>query len=135
MSDSLDDLVAINARLGEIDSALFNLSTDAVAERTALETERASLKERAAAFAVDLDTGRPTDDLVAEVASLRERLAEIDASRIDFVSQAGGGDSSLGDGLGTGTINQAIEHAQGADELNDRIRHLTSILSDRGVDS
>jgi hypothetical protein len=130
-------LDALTRELAEVQDALLALPDDAFAERHELLKRRDALREQAAAFARDRDQNRPTGDLLAELAALRQRLTALEADRIDLVAQAGGGGTggshAGADGWGGVALNQAMMDAQGAGAIRARIGRIKGILVDRGV--
>ena len=93
------------------------------------------MRERAAAFVQDWDAERASEELLRELASVRQRLKDAEDAKIDLVMQAGGGGAAGGGiGLGDVSLNQRISEAQGVGELRARIGRLKGILIDRGVD-
>lgn len=135
---SLSELDEVLRQLGEIQDELLALPEDAFARRYELRARQEELRRLAAEARSgrDLETG--TDDLLAELAALRRRLAEVERLRIDLVSQSGGGGTggshAGADAWGAVRINLGIDAAQGRDELVARIGRIKGILIDRGVD-
>ena len=129
----LDDVVR---RLSEVQDQLLALADDAFAEKYRLQQRRDELRDLAEEFADDWDAERATEDLLRELKSLRQRLAEVDKQRVDLVSQAGSGGSEGpgGSGLGGVSLNAAISDAQGMGTIQARIGRINSILIDRGVE-
>lgn len=134
MSDT--DLDAILHELADVQDRLSALPSDAFAERYELRCRQDELRDQVASLRVDLDVERSTDDLLAELAGQRARLAEIESQRIDVVSQSGGGTyaGAGSDGWGAVEINRQIENGSGASELRARIGRIKGILIDRGVE-
>ena len=121
--------------LSRVQDELLALPDDAFAEIYRLQQERDELRERAAAFVQDWDAERASEELLRELASVRQRLKDAEDAKIDLVMQAGGGGAAGGGiGLGDVSLNQRISEAQGVGELRARIGRLKGILIDRGVD-
>ena len=129
----LDDVVR---RLSEVQDQLLALPDDAFAEKYRLQQRRKELRDLAEEFTDDWDAERPTENLLRELKSLRQRLAEVNKQRINLVSQAGsGGPEGAGaSGLGGVSLNTAISDAQGMGTIQARIGRINSILTDRGVE-
>ncbi|MEZ5175961.1 MAG: hypothetical protein R2823_07115 [Acidimicrobiia bacterium] len=132
----MDEVGDLARRLAEVQRQLHELPGDAFAERYALKREQDALREAASTHAGDLDKGRPTEDLLAELAGLRSRMHDIEAQRIDLVTQAGsfGAVSSEMGNLGGVQINRGINEAMGLSGIKARIGVLKGILTDRGVE-
>ncbi len=123
-------------RLAEVQDALLALPEDAFAERYELLKQRDALRERAAEFATSLDDGRSDEDLLTELAALREQRAAIESQRIDLVTQAGSGGPGSGEmgNLGGVGLNRGIGDAMGLPGIEARIGVIKGVLTDRGVD-
>lgn len=127
------DLDRLRAELAEIQEQLLELPRDAFAERYELRVRQDRLRDEAAGFHQNRDEHRPSAELVAELAQLRNRHRQVIRSRINLVGQSSGGE---GAGPGAGAqgadgINRGIAAAQGAAEIEARIARIESILSDR----
>ena len=129
----LDDVVR---RLSEVQDQLLALPDDAFSEKYRLQQRRKELRDLAKEFADDWDAERPTENLLGELKSLRQRLAEVNNQRINLVSQAGGGgaEGPGASGVGGVSLNAAISNAQGQGTLQARIGRINAILIDRGVE-
>ncbi len=128
----LDDLVA---ELAEVQQRLLELPSNAFAERFELQKRQDILREQTARFARDWDLDRSSEDLLTELASLRERLGQLDRQKIDVVTQGGAGTAApASDGWGAVQLNQAMDAAQGAGDLHARIGRIKAILTDRRSD-
>ena len=128
-----DDLDQLRRELVEIQEQLLELPRDAFAKRYELRVRQDELRDQVASFQPDRDEDRPTDQLLAELASLRSRYRQIVRNRINLVGQSSGGEGG-GPGAGSygiGDVNRGIAAAQGAVEIEDRIARIESILSDR----
>lgn len=132
----MSDVGDLTAQLAEIQRQLLDLPDDAFAERYELRKRQDELRLEAKKFAADLDTQRDTDDLLAELQSLRERMRSIEGQRIDLVMQAGSGGASSSEmgNLGGVAINRGIDEAMGLPAVKARIGLLKGILADRGVE-
>jgi len=101
MADDAKSLAELLAELAEVQQRLLELSSDAFAERFELQKRQDALREQTARFAHDWDLDRPSEDLLTELASLRERLGRLDRQKIDVVTQGGAGTAApAGDGWG-----------------------------------
>ncbi|NOY54953.1 MAG: hypothetical protein GXP34_03105 [Actinobacteria bacterium] len=135
MTDDAKSLDELLAELAEVQQRLLELSSDAFGERFELQKRQDVLREQTARFARDWDLDRSGEDLLTELASLRERLGQLDRQKIDVVTQGGAGTAApAGDGWGAVQLNQAMGAAQGAGELHARIGRIKAILTDRGID-
>jgi hypothetical protein len=132
----MSDIGDLTAKLAAIQRKLLDLPDDAFAERYELRKEQDVLRLQAKAFAADLDTDRPTEDLLHELSSLRAQMKGIERQRIDLVVQAGssGAASSEMGNLGGVAINRGIDEAMGLPKIKARIGLIKGILVDRGVD-
>lgn len=120
--------------LAEITDALLALPDDAFAERAELTARRDRLRAEARAGASP-DDGRSTEDLLAELDEVTDRVRATIGRRINLVSQAG---SSLAsgagaDGWGGVELNRAMDEAADLDGLRTRMHRLRRVLADRGV--
>ena len=131
----MTDVGDITAQLAAIQRKLLDLPDDAFSERYELRKRQDELRLEAKQFAADLDKGRPTDDLVSELTSLRVRMRAIEGQRIDLVMQAGSGGASSSEmgNLGGVAINRGIDEAMGLPGIKARIGLLKGILANRGV--
>ena len=127
----MSDLDRIFSELSEISVRLMDLPEDAYDERAELEARREALHAEAAELRASIGDQRPTSEIETELHSLRERWHQIKSSQIDVVSQQGGSGLESSQSSGTFDINRQIAEGQGADELQDRIRHLEKVLADR----
>lgn len=135
MSDDDKSLDELLVELAEVQERLIELPSDAFAERYELRGRQYALREQTARFARDWDLDRSSEDLIVELASLQERLAQLDHLKIDVATQHGGGSNADGgDGWGATQLNQGIDAAQGAGDLHARIGRIKAILTDRGID-
>lgn len=102
------DLDRITQALARVQGELLGLADDAFAERHELLQRRDQLRREAAAFRVDFDTRRPTEDMLDELSGLRSHLSELEGRRIDMVKQSGGSAAGPGaEGLGRGVAQPA----------------------------
>jgi len=130
----MDDLDAINRELAEIVDALNAAADDDFAARYDLKVRQDELRAAAAAFRVDIDEERPTEDLEKELAARRSQLDAIIADPLDLVTQAGGTGGLTGGvftSAGEAGINEAIRDAGGAPEVRARIARLEELLATR----
>ena len=131
----MGDIDHITAELARIDAELRALPDDAFEARFRLRQEQDHLREKAAKFAQDIDNDRSDEDLLAELRGLRSQLSQIEAQKIDLVTQAGGGAPGASNmtNLGGVDINQRIMESSGAGRIQARIGRIKGILADRGV--
>lgn len=125
----MTDLGEVLRRLSEVQDELLALPDDAFAERYALQQRRDELRAAAAEHSEDWDSERPSADLRSELRSLRHRLRDLDAQRINLVGQAGSDQMS---GLGGVQLNTAISAGLGAASVQARISRIEGVLLDRG---
>ena len=126
----------ITRELADIQKQLIELPDDAFAERYRLRTRQDELRAIVRSTDNPYDADRSTDELLAELQSLRMQMKKIERQRIDLVAQAGSGGSSTGEmgNLGGVQINKAIGDSMGLDRIKGRIGVIKGILSDRGVE-
>ncbi|MFV1969565.1 MAG: hypothetical protein ACC683_01025 [Acidimicrobiia bacterium] len=132
----MPDATDITARLADVQRRLLDLPDDAFAEKYELLKERDQLRDEAAGFAEMIDSERSEDDLLRELAALRNRMKSIEGKRIDLVMQAGSGGASTSEmgNLGGVKINKGIDDAFGLPKIKARIGVIKGTLNDRGVD-
>jgi hypothetical protein len=132
----MTDVGDVTALLADVQRRLQELPDDAFAEKFELHKEQDILREEARRFADDLDQGRDTAELLAELAALRTQMHAIEGQRIDLVFQAGSGGSSTGEmgNLGGVSLNRGMDEAMGLPKIKARIGLLKGILTDRGVE-
>ncbi len=129
------DLDRITQALARVQGELIDLADDAFAERHELLQRRDQLRREAAAFRVDFDARRPTEEMLDELSGLRSLLSELEGRRIDMVKQSGGCAAGPGaEGWGGVSLNQQIDAAGGMPEVKARIGRIKGILIDRGVE-
>lgn len=128
------DLERSLRELSEVQDRLNALPDDAFAERYELRCRQDELRDQMASFRVDFDAERSTEELLAELSSLRSRLASIEGQRIDMVSQAGGSGAMTGAMTPEEGLNRKIDEAAGAGEIRSRIGRIKGILIDRDVE-
>jgi hypothetical protein len=135
MSDAKADIARVAAGLGAIHKRLAELPDDAFAEKLVLVQERDSLRDEAAGFASMIDSERPDEELLRELAALRNQMHSIEGKRIDLVMQAGSGGTTTGEmgNLGGVQINKGIDDAFGLPKIKARIGVIKGTLADRGV--
>ena len=132
----MSDIGDLTAQLADVQRRLHELPDDAFAEKFALHKERDALRDRARTYAEDLDKGRSTEELLAELASLRSQMHSIEGQRIDLVYQAGSGGASSSEmgNLGGIALNRGMDDAMGLPKIKARIGLLKGILTDRGTE-
>ncbi len=101
-------------------------------QRVRLEARREELRREARAIS---DAGRGSDDLRMELEHLRERIAELDAERVEVPAwqqtlTAGGRRSLIDPVADAARINEAIDNATAHDRaaIVARIAHLEEVL-------
>ncbi|MDJ0496481.1 MAG: hypothetical protein QNJ89_01530 [Acidimicrobiia bacterium] len=101
-------------------------------QRIPLEARREELRQEARAVS---DAGRGSDDLQRELEHLRERIAELDAERVEVPAwqqtlTAGGRLSLIDPVADAARINEAIDRATAHDRaaIVARIAHLEEVL-------
>lgn len=104
-------------QLAAIQDQLIALPDDAFAERFDLLRRQDELRAQAAHHADGADKDRPTEDLLAELVSLRIRRDTLESKHIDTMRQAANDDA-----------------ANGMLRIEGRIGRIKGILIDRGVD-
>ncbi|NIA25912.1 MAG: hypothetical protein GWP04_10145 [Gammaproteobacteria bacterium] len=127
---SLDDLLA---ELADVQQRLIELSSDAFAERFELRGRQYTLREQTATFSRDWDLDRSSEELLAELASLRERLHQLDRQKIDVATRYGGGTNTQA-AVKAGvpcSSTRASMLLRGAGDLHARIGRIKAILTDR----
>lgn len=130
----MDALTEIIKQLADLGGEIYSLPDDAFAEKYELMKKRDVLREKASQYSVDVDKGRSTEELLAELAAMRTQLKQIDDQRIDLVLQSGGGSQSGPSSLGGISLNTQISESAGAGRLHTRIAAIKSVLSDRDVE-
>lgn len=121
------DLESINTELAEIIDRLNALPSDAFAERYAMLKHQDELREAAAAYRDDLNAIRPTEEVEAELASLRRWRDQLIETRIGFVTSMGGSNQGPTPGAWVELRDKAMG-AAGLDRINARISQLEDIL-------
>ena len=124
----MTDIDSIFEQLTEIRNQLDALPADATEERAVLELRRQELHAAAAGQEHDQ---RSTEEIELELASLRERLDQIEGLEVDIATQHGG---SLLEASGAAVgmeLNRQVEEGQGAEALRDRIKSLEQELEAR----
>jgi len=122
-------------QLAEIQDELIALPDDAFAERFDLLRRQDELRAQAAHHAEGIDTERPTEDLLAELASLRSRRDALEGQRINTMLQASNLDAAGFSGhADAAAMNHKIDAAQGLPRIESRIGRIKGILVDRGID-
>ena len=118
-------------RLAVIHDELTALGDGPSPVRFQLLTEQDSLREEAAGFAEETDSERSTDDLEAELVSLRRRRKEIVRSRSGYVMGKGGDSAGPVSGAWV-ELSKQSRSAAGLDRMNVRISHIEDVLASRG---
>ena len=135
----MGELDTVVARLAEIVDELLELKPEDFAARFALEKERDQLRTRAEQFHRHKDEGRPTQNLVAELAARRSQL---DAMKSQLVNRATQASSSQGRGASGdvplsaahgGTSTHAGLRGMGGGAVRARISELEQELARRSA--
>lgn len=128
------DVDSLIRELGEVQDRLIALPDDAFAERFELLKLQDRLREQAAAHTAGVDNERPTEDLLTELASLRQRRDALEAEHINVMLQASNIDAAGFTGhADAAQINRRIDDARGLPQIVSRIGRIKGILIDRGV--
>ena len=117
-------------RLAAIQDKLMALPTESSEDRYHLLKEQDALREEAAEFAVGVDSGRSTEELEAELASLERRRKAIVSSRSGYVMSKGGDSAGPASGAWVGLSGKS-HAAAGIDRLNVRISQIEDELAAR----
>jgi len=108
-------------------------TTSEPTEKRDLMRRRDELREAARLAALDNDT---TEQLIAELASLRGPWTDLQRMHIDVVQQSGGGaEHGIDNARDAMRINQEIDRSQGRSEIEDRISAIRRILEERNIDT
>lgn len=124
---------AVNRRLAEIQDELLELEPSDFKARYELQKERDGLRDLVRG-SIDTDSGRSTEDLLAELAAREKALRQIEESMVNSAGMSGGGGAGTGsyEGPGDGLrLNTEILAGTGALELSRRIARLRTILAER----
>ena len=123
-----EDLDRISSELADILDRLNALPADAFQERYELQTRQDQLRDEAAAFRNQLDVERSTNELEAEVASLRKRRDKLIQARIGIVTSKGGSNQGPSSGAMVTLAAKAKDAAQ-LDPIHARISRLEDVLA------
>lgn len=113
----------IARRLGEIHGELSALPEGQSSQRYELLKERDELRNAAAEYASSADEGRSTQELEAELASLRRSRKQIVASKTGYATSKGGNNAGPASGAWVGLSQKSLA-AGGLARLNMRIGRL-----------
>lgn len=127
---SVSGVEEIALRLAAIQGELAALPEGPSAERYQLLKERDGLRQAASQYAVDLDLKRPTEELEAELTSLKQRRRQLVESRSGYVMGKGGNNQGPASAAWV-QLSVSARSASGIDALNVRISHLEDVLSQR----
>ena len=132
----MSDIEGLVAELAEIDDRIRALPDDAFADKYELLKEQDRLRDQAAQYAVDRDKTLTVEELLSELSGLRSQLSQIEAGKIDLVTQAGGGAPGMSNmtNLGGVSLNARMMEASGAGRIQGRIGVIKGVLADRGVE-
>lgn len=125
----------ITRRLAEIDGELWSLDAGDFKRKYELQRERDHLRD-VVRSEVDRDADRNTEDLLAELEARRKSLIQIQKSMVNSAGMSGGGGAETGSYAGPADgvrLNTDIVAATGAQELQQRISKLETILTQRGA--
>lgn len=123
----------INRRLAEIQDELLGLEPSEFKARYDLQKERDGLRDLVRGN-IDMDSGRSTEDLLAELAAREKALEQIQESMVNSAGMSGGGGADTGSYAGPADglrLNTEILASSGAMELSQRIARLRTILTER----
>jgi hypothetical protein len=121
--------------LGEVQDRLIALPDDAFAERFELLKRQDQLREQAALHTAGVDNERPTEDLLAELASLRQRRDALESEHVNVMLQASNIDAAGFSGnADAAQINRQMDSARGLPQIVSRIGRIKGVLTDRGVE-
>lgn len=123
-------LEEVTLRLAAIQDALMALPDGASSERHELLKERDALRAEAAGFSVDHDQNRSTQELEAELASLRHRRKQIVGARSGYATGKGGNNAGPASGAWVKLAEQS-KSAGGLGVLNARISQIEDVLATR----
>ena len=131
----MTDVDSLIRELGAVQDRLIALPDDAFAERFELLKRQDELRHEAAAHTAGVDTERPTEDLLTELASLRQRRNEMESQHINVMLQASNIDAAGFSGhADAALLNRRMGSAQGLPQIVSRIGRIKGILTDRGVE-
>jgi hypothetical protein len=127
---------AVARQLAEIQDELISLPADAFDRRWELRTRQGALRHRAREFSYAKYEDLFDEDLLEQLAALREQMKGIEKQRIDLVSQSGSSGAGMGDPRthNAVTMNMAIGEAAGLPGIKSRIGAIKGALIDRGVE-
>jgi hypothetical protein len=130
------DAFDVVRQLADVQDRLIALPDDAFAERWELRKQQDDLRKKAAEFAYAMDEDKFDEDLLLELAALRERMKAIEKQRIDLVGQSGSGGAASGEmsSLGAVKLNKAMDDASGLPAVKARIGVIKGVLINRGVE-
>lgn len=131
------DISPILRELVVVEDELILLNKDALSEKQELLARQDELRTRAARLAEQVDQDCSTQDLLTRLAGLRRQRDAIERQRASVRRQSR--PHSYG-GLGTAHrvsapgSNHSTAGSQGLSRIDIRIRRVTRILSERGID-
>jgi hypothetical protein len=131
------DISPILRELVGVQDQLTSLDKDALTEKQELLARQDELRTRAARLAEQVDQDCSTQDLLTRLASLRRQHSAIERQRVNARSQSRphlyNGFNAARRVSAPGT-NHATTGIQGVSRIDVRIRRITRILSERGID-
>ena len=124
-------LEEVTAELAEVADALLALAVDDFASRYALLKLQDELRAEADRYRTDFDEQRPTEDVLAELAEVRQRR-DAEAARLSGRVMLGGGNAGF---VSADIVTLAAKAEQSGNlaELIARVGKLESLLIARGV--
>ncbi len=134
MARSLD---TVTRELAEVTDLLLAAADDDFATRHELLTRQDALRSEAAAFAQDLDAGRPTQDMIDELLEARSQLvSEVRrySGRVMMSGPSGTGASAGAVSAEMVTLSLKANAASRVAALTARVAFLEDVLTERGVD-
>jgi len=131
------DISPILRELVGVQDQLTSLDKDALTEKQELLAKQDELRTRAAQLAEQVDQDCSTQDLLTRLASLRRQHSAIERQRVNARGQSRphlyNGFNAARRVTAPGT-NHAATGIQGVSRIDVRIRRITRILSERGID-
>ncbi|MEA2002484.1 MAG: hypothetical protein U9N84_11480 [Actinomycetota bacterium] len=131
------DISPILRELVVVEDQLTSLAKEALGEKEALLARQDELRTRAARLADQVDQDCSTQDLLTRLAGLRRQRDAIERQRANVGGQSrprqygGFGEASRVSAPGT---NHTTAGGLGLSRIDVRIRRVTRILSERGID-
>lgn len=127
MSDSLEDILS---RLAAVQMELDGLEGGPSPRRFELLIEQDGLRRQAARYAPDWDRGRSTEELKAELKSLRNQRKHLVSGRVGYATSKGGSNQGPSSGAWVKLGQESLAGA-GLGRLNRRISEIQDELASR----